>query len=178
MSDPFIAEIRAFGFNFAPIGWVFCDGQLLPISQFDAVFALIGTTYGGNGTVNFALPNLMGRAPMDWGSGTGLTPRVIGEPLGTDSVTLTSLQIPSHNHMIVTEAATSTDDQTDTPSVNAWLGSSAGSQMYTDNATTPNVAFAQNAIGVTGGSQPHNNLQPLLVLNFCFSLSGIFPTRS
>jgi len=178
MADPFIGEIRCFGFNFAPFEWAFCDGQLMSIAQNQALFAVIGTTYGGDGQSTFAMPNLMDRAPMAWGNGQGLTPRTIAQTLGTPTVTLTTQQMPSHNHMLVTASAGSTDDESDTPSSSAWLGTSVGGQMYTDNAATPNVPFAQNAISINGGSQPHNNLQPLLTLNFCISLAGIFPSRS
>ena len=115
---------------------------------------------------------------MDWGNGAGLTPRTIGEVLGSSTVTLTTKQIPTHNHMLDTAAPTAPDDSTETPSSSAYLGQSVGALMYTDNAATPDTAFAPNAIGSNGGSQPHNNLQPLLTLNFCIALFGIFPSRN
>lgn len=177
MSNAYIGEIRAFGFSFATVNWAFCDGQLMPISQQQALFSVIGTTYGGDGVSTFALPNMQDRAPMDWGNGANLTPRTIGEVLGTNNVTLTVPQMPGHNHMLVTAAPAAADDSTDTPSNTAWLGQSVGGQMYTDNTATPNTAFASNAIGLSGMSMPHNNVQPMLGLNFCICLQGIYPSR-
>jgi microcystin-dependent protein len=174
MSDPFIAEIRAFGFNFAPYGWMLCDGQILPISQYTALFSLLGTTYGGNGTTNFGLPDLMGRIPMHWGNGAGLSPYFIGEPAGTTTETITAQQMPMHNHALqVADVGT----RTGTPSGSTWLGDSNPATAYVGTGT-PNTALSQNAIGLTGGSQPHDNMQPYQVLNFCISLSGVYPARS
>lgn len=178
MSNAYTGEIRIFGFSFAPRNWAFCDGQLIPISQNSALFSILGTVYGGNGTTTFALPNLKDRAAMDWGNGPGLTSRSIGEPLGSETVTLTQQEIPGHNHMLVTAAAISADDSTDTPTSAAWLGQSLGSQMYTDNTAAPETPFAPNAISNNGGSQPHNNMQPLLTMNFCICQYGIFPSRN
>jgi microcystin-dependent protein len=178
MSQPYVGEIRIFGFNFAPRDWAFCDGQLVPISQNDALFAILGTTFGGDGQVTFGLPNMQGNAPMHWGNGPGLTPRVIGEVLGTASVTLTSQEMPMHNHMFI--AAAQPSDQTQwvaKPASNAQISAGNPGQVYS-TTTTPPVAFSPRAIGANGQSQPHNNLQPLLTMNFCISMFGIFPSRN
>ena len=177
MSEQFIGEIRAFGFNFAPIGWLQCNGQLLPIAQFDALFAIIGTTYGGNGTTNFALPNLQGETAMHQGTGPGLTPRTLGQTFGTDSVTLTGQQMPSHNHMLFGAGTADANQSVAKATSQAQLGGGNPGQVYTATATPP-VAFSPKAIGTTGQSQPHNNLQPLLVLNFCIATEGTFPSRN
>ncbi|WP_413174276.1 phage tail protein [Anabaena azotica] len=170
MSEPFIAEIRMFAGNFAPRGWAFCNGQILSISQNTALFALIGTTYGGNGQTTFALPDLRGRTPIHAGQGPGLTPRTLGEAGGTEAVTLISSQIPAHNHSLlaVSTAATSGD-----PGQNL-LAQSRGS-VYA--AGSPSATMNPAAIGIAGGSQPHNNMQPFLTVNYIIALEGIFPSR-
>ncbi|MCM3628988.1 tail fiber protein [Paenibacillus glycanilyticus] len=172
---PYIGEIRMFTGNFAPRGWALCNGQILPISQNTALFSLLGTTYGGDGRVTFALPNLQGRAPMHWGQGPGLTPRDLGETSGEASVTLLQTEIPSHNHLANAQTVSNkTDAQND-----IWAMSGApgrgGIQYYSDKT---DVTLNPMAVGLTGGSQPHNNTQPFQSLNFIISLEGVFPPRS
>jgi microcystin-dependent protein len=169
MSEPFIGQIQTFGFNFPPRGWATCDGQLLSIAQNTALFALLGTTYGGNGTTTFALPDLRGRVALHFGNGPGLTPRVMGERGGSESETLTIQQMPAHNHTLNAHS-----EEADTnKSENNCL---AGSTIY--HAPPADVAMAGASIGMAGGSQPHNNMQPFLVVNWCIALQGIFPSRS
>ncbi len=174
MSNPFLAEIRAFGFNFAPVNWLLCNGQLLPVSQYAALFSLLGTNFGGNGTTNFGLPNLQGDVPMHWGNGAGLSPYVLGQPSGSSTVQLLITQMPSHRHsvQVANKGAVNT-----TPGPSLWLGDSADAAAYTTSGTT-NTTLAQTAIGVAGNSQPHENMQPYLTVNFCISTSGVYPTRS
>lgn len=174
MADPFVAEIRIFPFNFAPSGWAFCNGQLLPISQNTALFSLLGTTYGGNGKSNFALPNLQGNVPLGPGQGPGLSNRVLGESAGSATVTLLASEMPSHNHSLVAanEAAISNLPTGNLPA----RPFGRGSNLYT-TATSPPATMATEAIVQTGSSQPHNNLMPYLALNFCIALQGVFPPR-
>lgn len=175
MSEPFVAEIRIFAGNFAPRGWAFCNGQLLPISQNTALFSLIGTTYGGDGRTTTALPNLQGRAPMHPGRGPGLSDRRLGESGGAERVTLSEAQMPSHQHGVnYTDELLGTTTPTD-----ALPGSSGGrgggTALYKDGgATLENGGASRNA----GGSQPHNNLQPFLTMNFIIALVGLYPSRS
>lgn len=179
MSNPYIGEIRAFGFNFAPYQWAFCNGQTVAISQNTALFSILGTTYGGNGQTTFNLPNFQDMAPMHWGSGPGLTPRVIGQTTGTPTVTLTTNEMPAHNHMIqVAEASGAAGQNQPAPSAQAWLGGSAPGSAYIDTTSSLNAPFSPKGIGPDGGSQPHQNMQPILTVNFCISLYGIFPTRN
>lgn len=179
MSSPFVAEIRIFGFNFPPTGWAFCDGQILPISQNTALFSLLGTTYGGDGKSTFALPDMQGNAAMHPGQGQGLSLRDLGEIGGSETVTLLQSEIPVHTHnlMAVDSEATSADP------TNAILGmgnhdsgTQAGAVAFY-NATTPNSPMSFNALSISGGSLPHNNMQPYLTLNFCIALQGVFPAR-
>lgn len=172
MADPFVAEIRIFPFNFAPRGWAFCNGQLLPISQNTALFALLGTTYGGDGRSNFALPNLQGCAPMHPGQGPGLSLHDLGETGGSDTVTLLASEIPAHTHAWNTAAAENGEDRS--PSGEA-LARPVGGKMY--GAASGLVAMAATALNVAGGGQPHNNLQPYLTCNFNIALQGVFPSR-
>ena len=172
MSDPFVAEIRIFGFNFAPKGWAFCSGQLLPISQNTALFSLLGTNYGGDGRTNFGLPNLQGSFPLAFGNGAGLTSRVVGESGGTPNVTLLQSEMPSHNHNI---NATSVPGDTQAPGPGTIIARSAAKGF---NSGPADSQMSFNAIGVAGASFPHNNLSPYLVMNFCIALQGIFPARS
>ena len=172
MSEPFVAEIRIFAGNFAPRGWAFCDGQLLPISQNTALFSLIGTTYGGDGRSTTALPNLMGRAPMHPGRGPGLTARRLGQRGGSEHITLTEAQMPSHKHAVVAAAAPA--EQSDP--VGNDLARSVGGTIYKSSSTL--VDMAGQAIANRGGSGQHNNLQPFLVMNFIIALQGLYPSRS
>ncbi len=177
MSEPFLAEIRIFGFTFPPRGWAFCDGQILSIQQNTALFALLGTYYGGNGQTTFALPNFQGTVPMHWGNGAGLSPYVIGETIGSPTVNLLQSEMPMHNHAIET-AIPNKGQGTGTPGPTTWLGGSSPDKLYSDQAPSPTTMFSPRAIWVTGGSQPHENMQPYLVLNFCIALEGIFPARN
>lgn len=169
--DPFVAEIRIFPFNFAPRGWAFCDGQILPISQNTALFSLLGTNYGGNGTSNFALPNMQGKAPMQQGQGPGLSLYDLGETGGSSTVSLLESEIPSHTHRVLASAINS---QAITPITTA-TGRGNPTPIYTD--TFSGVNMASNALSVAGSSQPHNNMMPYLTLNFCIAMQGIFPQR-
>lgn len=166
MSQPFVGEIRMFGGSFAPAGWAFCQGQIIPISENDTLFNLIGTTYGGDGQSTFALPNLAGRLPMHQGNG-----HIIGEAAGTETVTLTVSQIPAHGH---TPLCNNTAGTLPTANNAVWAAAGTGDQLY----STPPGATAMNAgsIGNTGGSQPHENMAPFLVISFIISLFGIFPS--
>jgi microcystin-dependent protein len=174
MSEPFLAEIRITGFNFAPEGWAFCNGQLLAISQNTALFSLFGTSYGGDGKTTFALPNLQGRAPMHWGQGPGLSPRAIGESGGEQSVTLGSQALPSHSHQLGANAGGG--NQT-LPANNVW-SSLAGRTPPPLYSNASNTTMSPQAAGVTGGGQPHNNMPPYLALNFIIALTGNFPPRA
>lgn len=168
MSEPFLAEVRIFPYNFAPRGWAFCDGQLLPINQNQALFALLGTNYGGNGQTTFALPNLQGRTPIGPGQGPGLSDYQVGETGGVESVTLTPQELPSHTHTLQAVAGNAT---TGAPGPAVGLAT-AGSPVY---------APAQNLVAMTpigSGGQPHPNRQPYLVLHFCIAMQGIFPSRN
>lgn len=171
MSSPFVGEIRMFGGNFAPAGWAFCSGQLMPISENDVLFTLIGTTYGGDGQQTFALPDLQGRLPVHMGTGGGLSPRTIGENGGVETVTLTTQQIPTHNHVPL---AVSGNGNQSTPQGGVWAG--VTTSIYTSNA--PSTAFNSTLGGSTGGNQPHDNLMPYLAISFIISLFGIFPTQN
>jgi|SRR5215813_3031799 len=174
MSSPFVAEIRIFGFNFPPKGWALCDGQLLPISQNTALFSLLGTTYGGDGKSNFALPNLQGSAAMQPGQGPGLSLRDLGEVGGEDSVTLLQTEMPFHSHQFGGCNDGVGDAQDPTGAI--WAKEAGRAVVFLYSNTNPN-AMNPNAMAITGGSLPHNNLQPYLVLNFCIALQGIFPAR-
>jgi microcystin-dependent protein len=173
MADPFVAEIRILACNFPPKGWATCDGQVLPISQNTALFSLLGTTYGGNGSSNFALPNLQGNAPMQQGQSTTGTVYDLGQSGGTKTVTLLLNQMPSHNHPIQGNINAA---NLATPSPVRSLSRASPGQAYT--ATLTNITpFAGNAIQPTGGNTAHNNLMPYLTLNFCIAMQGVFPQR-
>jgi microcystin-dependent protein len=174
MADPFVAEIRIFPFNFAPKGWAWCDGQLLPLSQNTALFSLLGTTYGGNGQSNFALPDLQGRAPMHPGQGPGLSLHDLGETGGSESVTLLISEIPSHSHAMMASTQPGEDA---TPDPGDALGRSVGASLYQSVTNQNIVQLANAAVQPVGGDQPHNNLQPYLSLYFCIALQGVFPPR-
>jgi microcystin-dependent protein len=183
MTDQFVAEIRVFGFNFAPRGWAQCNGQILPISQNTALFSLLGTTYGGNGSSTFALPNLMGNIPLHVGRnqpGPGLSVYDLGQMAGSTTVTLLQTEIPAHTHAPVVcstngTVAASTNNQMAKPFKGSLQASSAG-LFYSPNA--PQTQMAVQAITAAGSSFPHNNVMPTLVLNYCIALQGIFPARN
>jgi len=165
MSEPFLSEIKIFSFNFPPKGWALCNGQLLPINQNQALFALLGTTYGGNGQTNFALPNLRGRIPIHFGSGHNL-----GEAAGSTSVTITQQTMPTHIHPVMANTANGNTPQPNNALLAAYLN---GYTQPTDLTT-----LMPQTVTNVGGSQPHENRQPYLVLNFCIALQGIFPSRN
>jgi microcystin-dependent protein len=174
MADPYVAEIRMVGFNFAPRGWALCNGQLMSISQNTALFSLLGTQYGGNGQTTFALPNLQGAAPMHQGQGPGLTDRVVGELGGSGTVTLNQSEMPAHNHtaMANAEGATSSNPQN-----TIWTTVSRTAAPPYGPATNLQQ-MSPMAIAVSGGSQAHTNMQPYLTVNFVIALEGVFPPRS
>ena len=172
MADPFVAEIRIFPFNFAPKGWAWCDGQLLPLSQNTALFSLLGTTYGGDGKSNFALPDLQGRAPMHPGQGPGLSLHDLGETGGSETVTLLESEIPSHSHGLMAANIppdSSFPDGNYLSTIDRGLGylASGGALVQLD----------PNAAAPAGGDQPHNNMMPYLTFYFCIALQGVFPPR-
>ncbi|HZD48919.1 MAG TPA: tail fiber protein [Silvibacterium sp.] len=179
MSDQFLAEIRIFPFSFAPYGWAFCNGQILPLSQNTALFSLLGTTYGGNGTSNFALPNLQGNAPMHPGQGPGLSSHILGETGGSATVTLLLTQMAAHTHSINCIDGARVGGQTGVPT-NAILVKTGGTptNAYTTSGAPQNQTMAAAMVGPVGGNQPHNNLMPYLTLNFCIAMQGIYPPRS
>jgi len=176
MSSPFLAEIRMFPFNFAPKGWAFCDGQILPISQNTALFSLLGTTYGGNGTSNFALPNLQGSAPMHPGQGPGLSLRDLGEAAGESYMTLLTSEMPAHTHGTTCNSGAG---GLNSPAGNYWGTAKEGRQAVNRYSALPGSSPLMNpqAFTVAGSSFPHNNLPPYLTLNFCIALQGVYPSR-
>jgi len=174
VADPFVAEVRIFPFNFAPKGWAFCDGQILPLSQNTALFSLLGTTYGGDGRSNFALPNLQGNAPMHPGQGPGLSLHDLGETGGSDTVTLLESEIPGHGHPL----QASNQPGEDPAPGGELLGRSVGASLYQTATGSNLVQMADEALAPAGGDQPHNNLQPYLTLNFCIAMQGVYPPRT
>ena len=174
MADPFVAEIRIFPFNFAPKGWAWCDGQLLPISQNTALFSLLGTTYGGDGKSNFALPDLQGRAPMHPGQGPGLSPHDLGETAGSATVTLLESEMPAHSHALTAQPTAATKS---TPASNS-IARVSGATPYHPSGGAPLVSMAAQAVSPAGGNQPHNNLMPYLTFYFCIALQGVYPPRT
>jgi microcystin-dependent protein len=175
MSAPFVAEIRIFAGNFAPTGWAQCSGQLMPISQNTALFSLLGTFYGGDGKSTFALPNFEGSAPMNWGQGAGLTPRDLGEMAGEDTVTLITTEIPAHNHNVKVLALPATKTTPD-PAGGICLGR-APTNVYLNPPDNAGATMSPFITSISGGSLPHNNMQPYLVLMFIIALQGVFPAR-
>ena len=171
MADPFVAEIRIFPFNFAPKGWAWCDGQLLPLSQNTALFSLLGTTYGGNGKSNFALPDLQGRAPMHPGQGPGLSLHDLGETGGSETVTLLESEIPAHSHGF----SVSTQDGTEPAPQGQKFAKGIGVGYYA--APGALTQLNPNALAPAGGDAPHNNMMPYLTFYFCIALQGVFPPR-
>jgi microcystin-dependent protein len=171
MSEPFLGEIKMFAGNFAPQGYALCDGQLLAISQFDALFSLVGTTYGGDGRTTFGLPDLRGRVPIHMGSGPGRTPRSIGQKSGQERVTLTTPELPSHTHAMQGSSAAADDTQ---PA--GKVLARAAKDIYIE--ANPDVNMAAAAIGNAGGGQSHENMQPFQCINYIIALVGIYPSRS
>lgn len=169
--DQFVAEIRLFPFNFAPVGWAMCNGQLLPISQNTALFSLLGTTYGGDGKSTFALPNLQGSVPMHPGQGPGLSLHDLGEAGGSQSVSLLESEIPSHTHTLM---AATFNSQSTSPTNNS-LGRGNPIRVYGQTGTNTNMSL--NSVSIAGSGSPHNNMMPYLTMNFCIALQGIFPPR-
>ena len=170
MASPYIGEIRMFGGNFAPVGWAFCNGALMPISENDALFNLIGTTYGGDGQSTFALPNLQSRVPLHAGTSPGGS-FVLGQTGGQESITLTVTQIPAHAHV---PQANTANGALSSPAANVW----AGSTNLPYSASAPSAALAAQAVGPAGGSQPHDNMIPFVAVNFIIALFGIFPSQA
>jgi microcystin-dependent protein len=176
MADPFVAEIRIFGFNFAPTGWAQCNGQILPISQNTALFSLLGTTYGGNGQSTFALPDMQGNACLHPGQGPGLSLYDLGQQGGSETITLLDSEMPIHNHTLL---ANPNPGDNLIPSPTTSLASSTGGSLYVTAASNPPLTqMAFQALTPAGGSLPHNNMQPYLVLNYCIALQGVFPPRT
>lgn len=175
MADPFVAEIRIFPFNFAPKGWAFCNGQLMPLSQNTALFSLLGTTYGGDGKSNFALPDLQGRTPMHPGQGPGLSLRDLGEQSGSETVTLLESEIPVHSHSM---AAATDPAEAPSPSPNRTPARPRGGAAYQTDSSSNLVEMAPQTLAVTGSDAPHNNMQPYLTFYFCIALTGVFPPRT
>ena len=177
MTNPFVAEIRILACNFAPAGWAFCNGQLMPISQNTALFSLLGTNFGGDGKSNFALPNLQGAAPMQWGQAPGLSQRDLGESGGEPAVTLLQTEVPPHPHSLQASAHPA---NLDTPGPQNSLGRSTPAFIYKQpaGAATPQPLAAGVMGGAVGAGQPHNNMMPYQTLNFCIALQGVYPPRS
>ena len=173
MADPFVAEIRIFPFSFAPKGWAFCDGQLLPISQNTALFSLLGTTYGGDGKSTFALPNLQGRSPMHPGSGIGLSPHQLGERGGSETIALSESDIPAHSHPMMSQSGAASSK---VPAGKLLAHPARGMTYAPPSANL--VAFANDALAPAGGQAAHNNMMPYLTLYFCIALQGVYPPRS
>ncbi len=172
MSQPYVGEIRMFAGNFAPAGWMFCEGQLLPISENETLFQLIGTTYGGDGESTFNLPNLQSRIPIHQGQGNGLSPRTLAEMAGAEQVTLSTQQMPVHNHTMVASLNVGGSSSPDNQVL------AAGTNVQFFRAIAPNANMASNIISPAGGSQPHTNVMPYLCINYIISLFGIFPQFS
>jgi microcystin-dependent protein len=180
MSSPFVAEIRMFGFNFAPTGWAQCNGQLLPISQNTALFSLLGTFYGGDGKSTFALPNIEGSVAVHQGQGQGLSEYFLGQQGGEEAVTLLTSEMPSHNHSLSVTTATGTTNT----SQNNQMGKGASgnpvsglTQAKFYSTVAPQTAMNPQALALAGGSLPHNNMMPYLTVNFCIAMQGVFPPR-
>lgn len=178
MADPFLGEIRMFAGNFAPANWMFCNGQLLPIAQYTALYSILGVQYGGNGTTTFALPNLQGAVPIGQGTGVGLTPRDVGTTGGSASVTLDTIDMPTHNHVPLGYAE---DGTTSAPAGNVWTQAGVegrhGKTPISLFDPTPNTLMSPLALAAAGSGQAHNNVQPCLSLSFIICLDGDYPQR-
>ena len=174
MSTPYIGQVIAVGFNFAPVGWLLCNGQTVPISQYEALYALIGTTYGGNGQSNFALPDLRGRSGLCIGTGSGLPPAVLGQVGGSETVSLSAGQIGSHSHPLQASANGGT---TATPANNLVLGNAVVQNIGVYAPPPSTTTLSGTSIGLTGGNVPHENRQPFLVVNYIIATEGIFPPK-
>ncbi|HEX8626497.1 MAG TPA: tail fiber protein [Allosphingosinicella sp.] len=174
MAQPYIGEIRIFAGSFAPMGWMFCEGQLLPISEYDTLFAVIGTTYGGDGQETFALPDLRGRLPVHQGKGSSGTTYTIGEAAGVEEVTLTIQQMPAHSHPLLVSTASATQNAP----AGSMPGNSPSMDLYRESNPNQGTNFNAQALTPRGGSQPHTNFQPYLCMSYILSLYGIFPTQS
>jgi microcystin-dependent protein len=179
MASPFVAEIRIFPFNFAPKGWAFCNGQILPLSQNTALFSLLGTTYGGDGKSNFALPNLQGSVPLQQGQGAGLSLYDLGEQTGSDTVSLLGNEVPNHQHTLnaTTVAATSGDPAGLIPAQGTWNDGQGGSGPVESYSIAAPTAALSQGLAPAGSGAAHNNLMPYLTLNYCIALQGVFPSR-
>ena len=176
MTTPYVGEVRLFPYSFAPNGWFDCDGRLLSIAEYETLFILLGTTYGGDGVTTFGLPNMCGRVPIHQGAGLGLSPYVLGQQAGTESVTLTPNQLPSHTHAYY---AVDSLGSANAPAATLQLGSVSGDTLYTNSlAGTTSAIMAGTAVGAAGNSQPHDNTMPSLVVRYCIAWAGIFPTQS
>jgi microcystin-dependent protein len=180
MAEPFIGQIMMVGFNFAPRGWALCDGTILSIAQNTALFSLLGTTYGGNGQTTFALPDLRGRVPVHQGAGPGLSPYTLGEQGGSENVTLTIQTLPAHNHPATAAVNTTTTRADQQSPVNNFIAGSTGPNFVarSDGTSTMNANATTVTVQPNGGSQPHENRQPYLCVNFIIALEGIFPSRN
>ena len=186
MATAYVAEIRIFGFNFAPVGWAMCNGQTLPISQNTALFSLLGTTYGGDGIRTFGLPELRGRVPIGWGQGNGLSNYDLGQKGGEEGHTLITQEMGQHNHNLMADTSVPASNNTNVPSTSVVLGNTVGKQagsanpfaltLYTSGA--PGGTLDVHTIGMNGGGQAHPNIMPYLALNICIALIGIFPSRN
>jgi microcystin-dependent protein len=177
MSDPYVGEIRLFGFPRIPEGWLACNGASVPISQYDVLFALIGTTYGGDGVTSFNLPDLRGRVPLAQGAGRGLTPRVLGEVSGQETHLLIRTEMPSHSHSLVSTTNAGTTP-TPGPTVHLATSSIASAKVYAPQANVPSYDVMAPALSITGNNEPHDNMMPTLTCNYCICWSGVFPSPS
>ena len=174
MSEPFLAEVRMVGFNFAPRGWAFCDGQILPINQNQSLYSLLGTTYGGDGRTSFALPDLRGRTPIHVGRSDGGGDHRLGQKSGEETHTLSANEIPQHNHLL---SGNNTAANSDEPAATHTLAQAAGN-LYGEYTAASRIEMAQGAVTNVGGGQAHENMQPYLAVNFCIALQGLFPSRN
>jgi microcystin-dependent protein len=175
MSTPFLGEIRLFTYNFAPVGWQACDGSLLSISNNEALYTLLGTSYGGDGTNTFGVPDLRGRVPVHQGQGNNLSPRVLGQLAGTEAVTLLINQIPAHTHTLF---ATSSPASSNAPGNTVQFGALGSDTMYTSNIAGASISPAASTVSTTVGNQPHDNLMPTLTGIYCIAVEGIYPTQA